>query len=152
MTGSVSVSGNYPSGLGGISGLVKNPASSGTQDALVENASYYPGCDTADVILANGQRWAACNVGAGTAYVGQNVTLADTSALTGGPTAAQKAYMGAYYQWGRNVDVTNGGIVAGPLSAAVAASETRFITNATPPNDWITPQDDNLWGGGSASL
>lgn len=56
---------------------------------------------TPDIAVWNGstvQVWAAANAGATTAYAGQPVTLADSTA-TGGPTAAQKAYMGAYYQW-----------------------------------------------------
>lgn len=63
----------------------------------------YPGCDTPNIKLGNGQVWAACNVGATTAYANQSVTVADTSA-SGGPTVAQKAYMGTYFQWGRTVD------------------------------------------------
>ena len=55
--------------------------------------------------------------------------------------------MGAYYQWGRNLDVSTGATVAGPLAPATAASETRFITNGTAPYDWVTPQNGNLWGG-----
>ena len=77
--------------------------------SVVGTPAYYPGadgvagtaddCDTADIVLANGQRWAACNVGATTAYVGQPYPSA-------APTLAHKAYLGALYQWGRNEDVT----------------------------------------------
>lgn len=110
-------------------------------------ASRYPGCDTDDIYLTgSNQYWAACNVGATTAYSNQSVTFADTTAA-GGPTAAQKAYMGAYYQWGRNLDVTTGASVNGPFVPATAASETRFITSGTSPLDWISPQNDDLWGG-----
>ena len=76
---------------------------------MVGTPSYYPGadgvagtaddCDTPDIVLDNGQRWAACNVGATTAYVGQPYPSA-------APTLAHKAYLGALYQWGRNEDVT----------------------------------------------
>lgn len=165
-TGTVSVAGNFPaptaaqSASGGVAGLVRDPASASLTGAVVDGGasatsggsqaaavSQYPGCDTVDIYLTgSNQYWAACNVGASTAYSNQSVTFADATAA-GGPTAAQKAYMGAYFQWGRNVDVTTGPTVAGPLIAAAAASETRFITNATLPRDWITPQDDNLWGG-----
>lgn len=30
----------------------------------------YPGCDTDDIVLANGQVWSACNVGASKSYIG----------------------------------------------------------------------------------
>jgi len=54
--------------------------------------------------------------------------------------------MGAYFQWGRNVDVTTGQTLAGPLSSSAAASETRFVTNlVTSPYDWLTVQNHNLW-------
>ncbi|MDD5198145.1 MAG: prepilin-type N-terminal cleavage/methylation domain-containing protein [Candidatus Gracilibacteria bacterium] len=43
----------------------------------------YPGCNTADIILTNGQVWAACNLGTNTA----------------GFTVSS---YGSYYQWGRN--------------------------------------------------
>ncbi|MFB0964131.1 MAG: hypothetical protein QMC36_00195 [Patescibacteria group bacterium] len=166
-TGLVAVSGNFPAptaaqvSAGAVLGLVKAPTGTG---ALVDGgatgtsgssssssassgggASQYPGCDAPDIYLTgSNQHWAACNVGASTAYAGQSVALTDATAA-GGPTAAQKAYMGAYYQWGRNEDVTTGTTVAGPLAAATAASETRFITKGTAPYDWLSVQDDNLW-------
>lgn len=52
----------------------------------------YPGCDTDDIVLDNGQVWAACNVGAPVAYSGTvisgvNVPLATTDQI------------GRYFQW-----------------------------------------------------
>lgn len=136
-----------PTGTGAlVDGGTSAGTTGGNQTATV---SQYPNCDTPDIYLTgSNQYWAACNAGPGslTAYTNQSVALADATA-TGGPTAAQKAYMGAYYQWGRNADVTTGGSVAGPLAPATAATETRFITNGTAPYDWVTPQNDNLWGG-----
>lgn len=145
-TKTVSVAGNFPApstaqaSWGGTVGLVKGSGTSalvdgGTQEGT-SGPTAYPGCDTPDITLANGQIWAACNAGATTAYSGQ----AYPSNMA--PTAAQKAYMGAYYQWGRNDDVT-----ATSTTATLAPSNTLastvghslFITNTylgTPPNVW----------------
>jgi hypothetical protein len=49
----------------------------------VSSVSRYPGCDTDDIVLSNGQVWSACNVGA-------------TKAGTG-----VESY-GSYFQWGRS--------------------------------------------------
>lgn len=124
-------------------GAVLNVICSGAAPAPVPT---YPGCDTKDIVLTNGQRWAACNAGARSAYVGQAIPTGRV------PNDTEKAYLGAFYQWGRNVDVTNAAAVTGSLSAATAASETRFITNGSSPYDWLSVQDDNLWGGGSSSM
>ncbi|MDR1882834.1 MAG: FimB/Mfa2 family fimbrial subunit [Prevotella sp.] len=80
--------------------------------------------------------WAPVNVGATSiAY--------EAGALSG---------CGYIYQWGRNVpfvyDSTN--TVDGPLSAEAAASDDRFIIPDGTPNDWLDPQDDNLWSGENA--
>ena len=111
-------------------------------------ATTYPGCDTPDIALVNGQTWAACNVGATTAYDGQAYPSGTA------PTAAQKSYLGALFQWGRNEDVTNLGTTA-TLAAAGSTSSTvvgSFVTSSTLPSDWIATQNGNLWGGGSTSL
>lgn len=107
-------------------------------------ASRYPDCDTDDIVLTNGQRWAACNVGATTAYAGQ----AYPSGMA--PTEAQKAYLGAFFQWGRNDDVT----ATAPISAKAATGTTAdgvghtdFIAADVAPLDWIVAPDDSLWGG-----
>jgi uncharacterized protein (TIGR02145 family) len=127
----------------------------GTGVGTVEGTKslHTPACSEDDIAVwgttGNPHVWAACNAGATTAYSNQSVTLVNPNAA-GGPTAAQKAYMGAYYQWGRNIDVTTGATVAGPLAPVTAANAfngTLFITNGTPPYDWVTPKNDNLWGG-----
>ena len=59
--------------------------------------------------------------------------------------------MGAYYQWGRNIDVTTGATVAGPLAPATAAIGIHFITNGAGTFDWVEPQNDNLWGGAGST-
>lgn len=108
----------------------------------------YPGCDTKDIKLPNGQIWAACNVGATSAYNGINqpLTLVNTG-VTGGPTTAQKSYMGGYYQWGRNDDVTTGGTgaIAATGTLANTVGHSNFIPRPSPPYDWLSSQNDNLW-------
>lgn len=98
----------------------------------------YPGCDTADITLANGQVWAACNVGATTAYAGQSIA-------TGAPSAAQQLFTWYFYQWGRNKDVTTGAATMGPVAID---STNDFILNS---GDWLMTPNNNLWGwaGGS---
>jgi len=52
---------------------------------------------------------------------------------------------GALYQWGRQTDgheVRTSLTQAGPVAAPVAS---KFITNSTSPNDWISPQNNSLW-------
>lgn len=123
-TGLVSVSGNFPAptaaqvSAGAVAGLVRNPASSSLTGALVDGSSAgttggsqvtaaqtYPGCDTPDIVLANGQKWAACNVGATKAWTG---TLAITNCSAGASDcdSALRFTLGSYFQWGRNDDVT----------------------------------------------
>ena len=98
------------------SGLLAAMAATGTREAGNEALERlllprYPGCDTPDIVLPNGQRWAACNVGASKAYAGQKYP-SDTE-----PTEKQKVFMGAYFQWGRNDEVTPG-IVTSVLAPA----------------------------------
>lgn len=131
-TGAVAVFGNFPKpsevdlqaaeadGKPAATGLVRNPDATPT-DALVENSTvlnsdpggepdptppsestFYPGCDASDIVLPNGQTWAACNVGATTAYSNQTYPALDAPR-----TPEQKAWMGALFQWGRNDDVTS---------------------------------------------
>jgi uncharacterized protein (TIGR02145 family) len=102
----------------------------------------YPGCDTPNLKLPNGQIWAACNLGATTAYANQSTVIADTSAA-GGPTSTQKAYMGAFYQWGRNLDITTGSVVTGPVATDPGSG---FLAGTSATNDWITTQNHNFWG------
>ncbi len=52
----------------------------------------YPGCDTDDIVLTNGQIWSACNVGANKAGTGA------------------ESY-GSFFQWGRNVPFASTGTV-----------------------------------------
>jgi uncharacterized protein (TIGR02145 family) len=52
---------------------------------------------------------------------------------------------GALYQWGRQTDgheVRTSATQAGPVAGAVAS---KFITSASPPYDWISPQDGTRW-------
>lgn len=75
----ISTMGNYsPTSDTDLSGLVKDTASTLAFASMVEGGtvgvfsggggSQYPGCDTPDIILSNGQVWAACNVGASNAW------------------------------------------------------------------------------------
>lgn len=83
------------SALGGLAG----------QLTVKSAGSTYPGCDTRDIALPNGQVWAACNVGATSAYAGQGITNCG-----GGATdcnASLRYTLGSYFQWGRNEDVTS---------------------------------------------
>lgn len=165
----ITVLGNYPgtSLSGSVAGLVKDPAStgplvdagtSGTPPGASPSgggASRYPGCDTNDVPLANGQVWAMCNVGATNAWTG-GIAITDCSGSATDCDASIRNTLGSYFQWGRNDDVTAAGTptstkaVAGTLAGGVGHS--NFITNGTTPYDWIATQNDNLWGGGSTSL
>jgi len=61
---------------------------------------------------------------------------------------------GDLYQWGRQADghqVPNSATVAGPITTFDSNGQPtgdnvgKFITNATSPNDWRTPQLNTLW-------
>jgi len=60
------------------------------------------------------------------------------------------ASYGHYYQWGRYADghqISNSSTIVGPVSTDTPSA--NFITNSSgvSPNDWRTPQNDNLWQG-----
>lgn len=149
----VSVSGNYPVGAASnVNGLIKDPSSQGQFDALVEGtASRYPGCDTADTILSNGQVWASCNVGATIAWTG-GISLSDCGGLPTDCVSSHRNSLGSYFQWGRNDDVTSQGSPTATLAPAGSTAGTvghsNFIAINSSPFDWKTsPSNDNLWGG-----
>jgi hypothetical protein len=114
----------------------------------------YPGCDTPDINLANGQVWAACNVGATYAYTGAVIPNCGGSATD--CALALRPTIGSYFQWGRNDDVTVQGTPTSTLAPAGTLAwgvgHSNFITNAGSPYDWIATQNGNLWGGGSTSV
>lgn len=138
-------------------GLVRNP-DAGPTDALVENTTisnlnvdngqdsdpiptFYPGCDTPDIVLSNGQIWAACNVGATTAYVNQTYPAPSVAR-----TLEQKAWMGALFQWGRNDDITTAPTTATLAPAGTLAhtvGHSNFILAGG--SDWMSIPNANLW-------
>ena len=148
------VVGDYPTETeSSLPGLIRDPAGSDPAAAFVDGEPTgpaapptYPGCDTPDIVLDNGQRWAACNVGATTAYVGGAGQPYPTPSTA--RTAAQKAYLGAFFQWGRNEDVTDLGTTATRAAAGSTSSTVvgSFVTSSTSPYDWIATQNGNLWG------
>nr|MDD3719918.1 hypothetical protein [Candidatus Gracilibacteria bacterium] len=94
--------------------------------------SNYPGCNNNDIELSNGLVWAACNVGSSVSGTGVS------------------SY-GDLFQWGRNTPFSSTGVISttsGPLTYTAALLTTNFITGQPSGNyDWLTPQNDNLWGG-----
>jgi len=97
--------------------------------------SRYPWCDMDDIVLPNGQVWAACNVGASKAGTGV------------------ESY-GSLFQWGRNVPFSSTGSVSTiqwPVSANAAKLLTDFVVWIN--KFWLTPNDNNLWwGSGTTAL
>jgi hypothetical protein len=115
--------------------------------------SIYPGCDTADIALANGQVWAACNAGATNANTGAVLAVCGDS-----PTDCYIAYrnsLGGLYQWGRNDDVAPQATPVTSLASAGTTSSTvghvNFIKTNSVPHDWISTRNNNLWGGSSTT-
>ncbi len=113
----------------------------------------YPGCDSADITLANGQVWAACNAGATNAYTGAALTN-----CLGSATDCNLAYrnsLGGLYQWWRNDNIAPQGSPTTTLASASAtastAGTTEFIKYDFSPYDWIATQNNNLWGGASTT-
>lgn len=73
--------------------------------------STYPGCDTKDIKLPNGQIWAACNAGAITAWTNQVFSSAITPR-----DAVVNTWAGGLYQWGNNAEVSYTGSIAGQVT------------------------------------
>ncbi len=139
-----------------------------------KSAPTYPGCDTPDIVLKNGQRWAACNVGATIAYAGQDYPSEgdpepekrsfleifsqwerkQEPPSGRAPDADEKAFVGGFFQWGRNEDVTS--LLAtgaqSPAGSLASAAVGSFVTSNGQTRDWIAVPNGNLWGGGSTSL
>jgi uncharacterized protein (TIGR02145 family) len=100
-------------------------------------------------VLGAGNRiWLNNNLGANYA---NTTNLAFNPAAQASSSTDANAY-GSSFQWGRYSDgheFRTSGITAGPI--ATPWTSTNFITNSTAPNDWRTPQDDNLWQGVSGT-
>ena len=66
-------------------------------------------------------------------------------------SSTDAAAFGDLYQWGRNEDGHE--IRTSTATSTVSSSETpghaNFIINGNSPNDWHTPQNNNLWQGTS---
>jgi uncharacterized protein (TIGR02145 family) len=92
--------------------------------------------------------WLNNNLGANYANTANGAF--NPAAQASGSTDAN-AY-GSLFQWGRGADgheFKTSGNTAGPI--ATPWTSTNFITNSTAPNDWRTPQNDNLWQGVSGT-
>lgn len=106
----------------------------------------YPGCDTVNMRLPNGQIWASCNVGA---------TQASTA--TGSAFVGTGSVMGQFFQHGRNdiltIDPSNGtnyltGTLALPGNTSVG--HNLFITGD--PTWMNTPWVTDNWGGAASTF
>jgi hypothetical protein len=96
----------------------------------------------------DGKTWLNNNLGANYANTANGAF--NPAAQASGSTDAN-AY-GSLFQWGRGADgheFKTSGNTAGPI--ATPWTSTNFITNSTAPNDWRTPQNDNLWQGVSGT-
>jgi hypothetical protein len=123
---------------------ISNPDFSQSKTYTLSTVGRYNGLDLKPVLVA-GIYWAPVNVGAtelATSYSASNTTQMNT------------ARVGYYFQWGRNVPFENTHDPAnsqpGPVSAAVAAGTTNFITTDADPYDWLDIQNDYLWSGANA--
>lgn len=134
---------------------------SGCSSEKSEPISQYPGCDSKDIALSNGQVWAACNVGASMAFTGENITDPIKSRGWNKSNEYQqlKRVFWSFHQWGRNKDITNASTFAGPVSHPYDSIEKGFITDVGNHMNWLkSPEtrDDEmqqaaLWGGQGAT-
>ncbi len=63
---------------------------------------------------------------------------------------------GWYYQWGRGTDghqlsTSSTSTTLSPTDSVAAPDTTKFITTSVNPNDWRSPQNNNLWQGVSGT-
>lgn len=117
---------------------VRNEANPDQKSVYTFYSNRYPGTKLYPVEIG-GLRWAPVNVGA--TEIG---------------TANIVKYMGLFYQWGRNnigFSYASGqsptDVVAGPASyedATTGSLADKFITYEPNPWDWLSPQDNTLWG------
>lgn len=97
---------------------------------------------TYGTVSANGGCWMDRNLGATAVATAYN-----------SPTTSY----GDYYQWGRKTNghqVSNSG-TSGTLFSTYTQDPTSgglFITSLTSPYDWLTPQNDTLWGSAGGYL
>lgn len=128
---------------GGVTGTctikVIAPTTREVKDYEVDGISYGKGIVIGDVI------WAPVNCGYEPA------------------TSDSKGYpYGKLYQWGRkygqgystSYDASSPEIVEGPISAINGQKDiysNTFFTASESPNDWTSPQDNNLWNSGTGS-
>ena len=109
------------------------------------SSTTYPGCDTPDTAVWSStglQIWAVCNAGATTAYTGQ-MYPSDIA-----PTIEQEAWMGGYYQWGRNDDVTADSFMTiqyrGILPDTLTDGTNYFYQGSKNYGEWYAREDSSL--------
>jgi hypothetical protein len=111
-----------------VTAVTNNTVAVVTNDA---NARY-PGCNTDNIYLPNGQVWAACNVGAATSWDGvSNVSecaLRDATPTRDLNTSCSDKlpWIGGYYQWGNDTISFSPRIGDTGLSAAQGDVLTRW--------------------------
>jgi hypothetical protein len=96
-------------------------------DCGTPSTTTYPGCDTPDIVLANGLVWAACNAGATKAYKGE--TLTDCQGSLTDCNLALRDSIGGLYQWGRNNNVAPQGTPTTTLAPAGTTADTVGHSN-----------------------
>jgi uncharacterized protein (TIGR02145 family) len=121
---------------------ISHPELGQLQKYTFSSIGRYPESGEKPVLVA-GIYWAPTNVGATT-------LVHSFSAVT--PAQLTTARVGYYFQWGRTYarfenTTTVPVYLLGPVTATEAAGiyANSLIRNETPPNDWLTPKDDDLW-------
>ena len=101
------------------------------------------GCNTPDIAVWSGsnvQIWAACNMGATSAYTG--ITIINCSNAGSDCDSSIRYTIGSYYQWGRNDDVTAGTFISSGYNGSLtncSTSNTNFYDTDLSYVDWYTP-------------
>jgi uncharacterized protein (TIGR02145 family) len=140
------------SGTGSFSNTITNVADS-TRYYLRAYASVSSGTETytaySNLITVTTTGTAIPTITSRTGKVWMDRNLGATQVAK---SATDTASYGGYYQWGRKADgheKSNSGTITNlsPSNEVPASYSNKFIKSTLAPNDWISPQNSNLWQG-----
>ncbi|EKE27240.1 MAG: hypothetical protein ACD_3C00236G0002 [uncultured bacterium (gcode 4)] len=113
------------------------------------SAWIYPGCDSPNIKLPNGQIWSACNVGASNTWNNQ-IMINNCWWIASDCDSWVRNILWSYFQWWRNDDVTSSAstwTLAATWTLSNNVWNNNFIYHNGGYYDWLPDwtQNPNLW-------